>query len=85
MIHSHSVQGVIDFQCGPGYVAEAALLQRVPYVGWCHTEAHVQCCRRYIFARLWAFMQNPGSEYHNVELAALTHVCNVEREWGHMR
>jgi hypothetical protein len=40
-IHSYNVVGVLDLSCGGGQVAQACLTKRIPYLGFCLTEAHV--------------------------------------------
>ena len=52
LIHSHSVEGVVDFTTGPGYVAEACLMEGVPYVGFTQTPQHEAAVRRYLFKRV---------------------------------
>ena len=41
VIHPYDVVGVLDLASGGGSVAQACLTRRIPYVGFCLTEAHV--------------------------------------------
>lgn len=68
MIHGHNVQGVVDFTVGAGYIAEAALRERVPYLGFCQTVVHCNVVRQYLFGRLWGLMQEAGCEHYCPEL-----------------
>ena len=70
MIHSHNCVAVIDFTVGAGYVAEAALRERVPYLGFCQTLLHCNVIKQYLFGRLWGLMQEPGAEHYSSELHA---------------
>lgn len=68
MIHSHNCQAVIDCTVGAGYVAEAAIHERVPYLGICQTTLHSNITRQYLFARVWKLMQEHGSDFYIPEL-----------------
>lgn len=41
IIHSYSVVGILDLACGGGPAAQACLTKRIPYVGFCLSEAHI--------------------------------------------
>ena len=71
LFHSHSVVGVIDFTTGPGYVAEAAMMEKIPYVGFVQTPMGEHVVRRYLFQRLWALMRKPGSSHYESALRDL--------------
>ena len=75
IFHSHNVVGVVDFTAGAGYVAEAAIHEKVPYLGIGVSIAHVNTMRQYLFGRVWDMMQKPGSEHYSSELhEALGHL-----------
>ncbi len=78
MIHSHSIAAVCDLAAGPGYVAEASVLERVPYFGLVQTDVHMRVVRSYLFARMWAQMQKMGSLYYEPELVALLEVLMLD-------
>ena len=80
MFHSHNVTGVIDFTAGAGYVAEAALREKIPYLGIGMTVAHVNTMRHYLFTRMWELMLKPGSDHYVSELhEALGHQAPWQR------
>ncbi len=64
LIHSHSVSAVVDFTPGGGYLAEACIVAKVPYVGFVQTDAHERVIRRYLFKRVWDLMCTPGSQHY---------------------
>ena len=71
IIHSHSAVRVIDFNTGPGYVAEACMTARIPYVGFVQTTTHERVVRRYLFKRTWDQMCTPGSPHYETHLRDL--------------
>ena len=71
IIHCHSAVGVIDFNTGPGYVAEACITARIPYVGFVQTTTHERVVRRYLFKRMWDQMCTPGSPHYDTQLRDL--------------
>ena len=71
VILSHSVVGVIDFTPGAGYLAEACLAEKVPYVGFVQTTTTERAVRRYLFKRMWGLMCTPGSAHYAAALREL--------------
>ena len=71
LIHMHSAVGVIDLTPGPGYSAEACIMSKTLFVGFVQTPAHETVVRKYLFRRLWALMQKPGSPFYEGELTSL--------------
>ena len=71
LIHSHSVEGVVDFTTGPGYVAEACLMEGIPYVGFTQTAQHEAAVRRYLFRRVWELTGKVGHRFFEPELHTL--------------
>ena len=70
-LHMHSACGFLDLTVGPGYAAEACIAARIPYVGFVQTECHETVTRRYLFKRMWEFMQKPGHVHYEPELSTL--------------
>ncbi|CAE7820479.1 unnamed protein product, partial [Symbiodinium sp. CCMP2456] len=68
LCHSHNVTGIIDCTVGAGYVAEAALREKIPYLGVAMTVMHANLVRQYLFGRMWELMQKPGGEHYSAEL-----------------
>jgi hypothetical protein len=60
LIHSFCGKGVVHLTCGNGEFALACIEQRVPYVGMCFTEAHVQTLSEYLTNRVFEAMQHEG-------------------------
>ena len=71
LIHSHSVSGVIDFNAGAGYVAEACVAAKIPYVGFVQTPTHEKVVRRYLYKRTWDLMCTPGALHFDANLRNL--------------
>ena len=65
ILHSHSVVSVIDFTPGAGYLAEACLAEKIPYVGFVQTATGERVVRRYLFKRMWDLMCKPGSAHYD--------------------
>ncbi len=82
VLHSNSVIGVIDFTTGPGYLAEACIGSKIPYVGFVQTATHEAVVRRYLFRRTWDLMLSSGSalfepQLHTVLQAPVVGWCKV--------
>ena len=71
VLHSHSVVGVVDFTPGAGYLAEACLAEKIPYVGFVQTATGERVVRRYLFKRMWDLMCKPGSAHYDATLRNL--------------
>ena len=71
IIHSHSVAGVVDFTAGAGYLAEACLSEKIPYVGFIQTPTSERILRRCLFKRTWDLMCKPGSAHYTMALRSL--------------
>ena len=68
LLHMHSACGVIDLTVGPGYLAEACIAAKVPFVGLVQTITHETIIRRYLFKRTWDLMQNSHSLHYEPDL-----------------
>mgnify|MGYP007045148110 CR=1 FL=1 len=71
ILHSHSVVGVIDFTPGAGYLAEACLVEKIPYTGFVQTATGERVVRRYLFKRMRDLMCKPGSAHYDAALRNL--------------
>ena len=71
LLHSHSVSGVIDFNAGGGYVAEACVAAKIPCVGFVQTPTHEKVVRHYLYKRTWDLMCTPGSAHFDANLRTL--------------
>ena len=56
MLGKRSIIGVIDFTPSAGYLAEACISLKIPYLGFVQTPTAERVVRRYLFKRAWDFM-----------------------------
>ncbi len=67
----HSLLGIavglsfhhIDFTPGGGYLPEARMSLKIPYLGFVQTPTAERVIRRYMFTRTWGSMRKPGSPH----------------------
>ena len=71
LLDNHSIIGVIDFTPGAGYLAEACVSLKIPYLGFVQTPTAERVIRRYLFKRTWDFMCKPGSPHYEAALRDL--------------
>ena len=75
LLHSFCGKGVVHLTCGNGELALACVERKVPYVGICFTEQHVQTVSEYLTTRVYEAMQREDHPLYQasmvVQLATL--------------
>ena len=75
-LHNHSVMATVDFTPGAGYLAEACMSEKIPYVGFIQTPTACRVVRRYLSMRTWDLMCKPGSAHYDASLRNLIVVAS---------
>ena len=65
MYHVLSAHAIVDCTAGPGEAAKAALTLRLPYVGICLTEVHVETLTQHLVKWLLQAFATAGHRLYN--------------------
>ncbi len=71
MLYSYKLASTIDFAASDGAFAIEAARKRIPYLGFCLTEAHATKLRRHIIHKLMLDMCKESDSNHDPNLAKL--------------
>ena len=66
-----ATQSLVWWTSPAGYLAEACLVEKIPYTGFVQTNAGERVVRRYLFKRMRDLMCKPGSAHYDAALRNL--------------
>ena len=74
------LQGLVDFTASDGPLALYALRNNVKYLGFCHTDKHVDGLYKWLTKVMWDDMKTPGNINYEPRLNALLEEMGKEDE-----
>ena len=70
-VNFNSISGIVDFTPGDGSLAHLAVVHKIPYLGFCFTERHVEGLQKHLTRLVWADMQREGSPLYQSSLVGI--------------
>ncbi|CAE7883469.1 unnamed protein product, partial [Symbiodinium necroappetens] len=71
MVASYNLTALIDCQVADGVLASLAAVERLPYIGFCLTETHLQKVKEVIVCRVLKEMVRPNSKVNESKLVEI--------------